>query len=145
MPRGMPEGFSTKIDFADTPQLSFWEKTVTPPGMEGGEPIDTTTMYNTLVKSKWPQTLVEITGMSLTASFLPDLINEAYAAVNVLQVITITFPNNGTASDYGWLRNFKPNRFEIGAQPTAEIMVEFAGETGASPVVETGISYIPPA
>ena len=145
MPRGMPEGHSTTIEFSDFPNISFWEKTVTPPGMEGGEPIDTTTMYNEAVKTKWPQTLIEITGMAVTAAYKPELINECYEAMNYHQVITITFPTTGTASDYGWLRNFKPNRMETGTQPTAEIMVEFSGETGASPVVETGITYIPPA
>lgn len=41
------DGFSTKIAFAADADVSLWEKTVTPPGVDGGDAVDTSTMHNT--------------------------------------------------------------------------------------------------
>lgn len=43
----LDDGHSTRVSFADYPSVAFYEKTVTPPGVDGGGENDTTTMLNT--------------------------------------------------------------------------------------------------
>jgi hypothetical protein len=142
MPRGLPDGYRTLVTFADFPSIQLFAKKVTPPGIEGGDGIDTTTMLNDRWKTKYPQSLIEATPLNFTAAYKPEIYVQAVIAVNLPQYITVTFPNGDSVGDYGWLRSIKPNSHEIGAQPTAECVVEFGGETFADPVVETGLTYV---
>ena len=49
------DGHSTTISFADFPTVKFWEKEVTPPGVDGGGPNDTTTMRNVILRTMAPK------------------------------------------------------------------------------------------
>ena len=44
----MTDGFPVKIACGANPTISFWEKQVMPFGMDGGDPIPTSTMFNIL-------------------------------------------------------------------------------------------------
>jgi hypothetical protein len=119
----MRDGFSTKITLAVDTNIEFWEKEVTPPGIEGGEPINQGDMYNVAWELKIPQALKDMTEMAVTANYDPLCITSAAAAVNVMTTVTVKFPAGDTLAFYGYLRSFKPNPIKKGEQPTAAIVI----------------------
>jgi hypothetical protein len=112
-------GYQTLISFASNPTVHLKEKTVTPPGIDGGDEIDTTTMRNSVWRTKQPRTLKTLTEASITAVYDPLCYNELLAMINVNQQITITFPDGSSLQFWGWLKNFTPNENSEGEQPTA--------------------------
>ena len=114
------DGFSTTIGFANYPSVSFWEKEVTPPGMEGGGANEITTMRNTTWRTKAPKKLVSLTDCAFTAAYDPVVYDDVVDMINENQLITITFPDGATLAFWGWLDTFTPNANTEGEQPTAQ-------------------------
>jgi hypothetical protein len=117
------DGFSTLIAFSNYPSVSFWEKEVTPPGMEGGGANEISTMRNTTWRTKAPKSLVSLTDCSFTAAYDPVVYDDVVAMINENQLITITFPDGATLAFWGWLDNFTPNANVEGEQPTASCVI----------------------
>ena len=122
------DGHSTTISFGTGPSgtgpgITMWEKEVTPPGMDGGGENDTSTMRNTLYRTKSPKSLISLTEMSITVSYDTDIYNDVIEMINTNQEITITFPDTSTLVFWGWLDKFTPAAVVEGEQPTAEIAI----------------------
>lgn len=117
------DGFATLIAFADNPTVLFWEKEVTPPGVEGGGANDTTTMRNTAWRTRAPKQLKTLSECSFTAAYDPAVYDDIISMLNNNQLITITFPDDSTLAFWGWLDKFTPGRIVEGEQPTAEITI----------------------
>lgn len=124
------DGFSTTITLtspAATMGITALEKTVTPTGWEGGGPIPITTMRNTLFRTQVPKQLQQLGTMTLTVAWDPvqldSLAATIAAAINVNQLITITFPDGSTFAFYGWIDEFKPQEHREGEQPLATMTV----------------------
>jgi hypothetical protein len=118
------DGFSTTISFsADTSVLMF-EKEVTPPGLDGGGSIETSTMLNTAYRTAAAKSLKTLTAASATVAYEHGFLAEILAMINVNQLITITFPDGSTTAFYGFINTFAPGAFVEGEQPTAEISIE---------------------
>ena len=117
-------GNPTTITLGSGPSASvvFKEKEVTPPSMEGGEAIDTTTMRNTAIRTKLPRRLKDLSDMSLLVSYDPEAYDDIWDMINVNQSITVNFPDDANVQFYGFLKSFKPNRMND-EQPTAEITI----------------------
>jgi hypothetical protein len=114
------DGFPTTIDLTGA-GTTFWEKTVQPPGIDGGEPINTTTMRNSSVRTKAPRSLYDVTPMQLSVAYDPTVYDTIIAAVNVNQEIVTTFPDEGTVTWWGYLKSFVPEPNEEGKEPMASI------------------------
>ncbi len=119
----LDDGFSTTIDFDLDTGVRFWEKEVTPPGIDGGGEIDTTTMRNDTYRTKWPKSLITLTESPFTAAWDLEAYDEIIAMVNQNQLITITVPDGGTIVFWGWINTFAPNALVEGEQPTAEVEI----------------------
>ncbi len=117
------DGFSTKVTFATNTTIGFWEKTVTPPGLDGGDPVDQTTMHNVTYRTMSPRHLKTMTPFTLTAAWDPILYTDILALINVKTTVTVTFPDGSTLAFYGFLQKFEPGEFAEGTQPTASITV----------------------
>ena len=139
------DGFSTTIDFTDLPTVTFYEKTVTPPGMDGGGPNDTTTMLNTAWRTKAPKKLKSLTTMTLTAAYDPAVYTDIVGAngINNNQEITVNFPDGSTLVFWGWIDKFTPNEIVEGEQPTAEVIIECSNQDAAG--AEIAPVYTAPA
>jgi hypothetical protein len=122
------DGFRTHITFSIDPTLELWEKNVTPPGIEGGDAIDQTTMHNIFRRTKAPRQLYEVSDSSMTCAYDPACYDAIRDMVNVPQTITCTFSDGSTFADYGWLRSFLPTEHVEGEQPEAEVVIIFSGE-----------------
>ena len=119
------DGYSSKISFAANLTVVFWEKDVTPPGLDGGEPIDQTTMFNTVYEQFWPQTLQKVTNVKTKVAYSPVAYQTGQVAslINVNGSITVQFPDGATATFYGYLKSFIPSTMVKGGQPEAEVDV----------------------
>ena len=136
----LDDGYSTKIAFAADPDVSFWEKDVQPPGLDGGDAIETTTMHNTTYRTFSARSLATLTEMSSTVAYDPDLYDEALALINVEGSISVHFPDLSTLDFFGYLKSFAPSALEEGSQPVATITIvptnyDTANAVEASPVM----------
>lgn len=125
MTRILKDGYSTIIGFAENPTiyLNMKEKTVKPPGYDGGDEIDTTTMRNETVRTFAPRSLLTLTESTFTAAYDPDVMPELEAMINVNQLITVTYPDLSTLAFWGYLKTAEPSDHEEGSQPTLECSI----------------------
>lgn len=139
-PSGIPlrDGFSTLITCALDPDISFWEKEVQPPGRDGGDPIDTTTMHNTTYRTKAARSLIDLTDGTCTAAYDPAVSEQIDAIVNVETTWTVTHPDGSTEAFYGYLRTFTPQSHTEGSQPEAQLAWTPTNTDPANSWVEAG-------
>lgn len=132
MPSGkkIDDGFPTTIAFANAPNISFWEKEITPPGFSGGGANDTTTMRNTAWRTKAPKKLLSLTDVTGTAAYDPKIYNDIVAQGNKNQQMTTLFADGSKLQYYGWLDEFKPNPVKEGEQPTAAFTIIPSNQDG---------------
>lgn len=136
----LDDGFSTVITFAADPDVSFWEKTVTPPGIDGGDAIETSTMHNDVWRTMAPRQLKTLTESSSTVAYDPNVFNNILSLINVRTTVTVTFPDGSTLAFYGYLRSFEPNEMSEGEQPEATVNItptnfDHVNKVEASPVL----------
>ncbi len=132
------DGHGTQVDFNLGPSglTVWWEKTVTPPGYDGGGENDTTTMRNLIYRTRWPKQLVTLTNMSFVASYDSNIYPRVLTMLNQNQLITVTFPDGSTLAFWGWINTFTPNEIVEGEQPTANVEVIPSNQNNSK--VETG-------
>lgn len=119
-------GYGARVTL-ETSSLTFLEKSVTPIGFDGGDPIDVTNNSKSAIREQYPRKLVQLTGGSATVEYDGTQLTAIQAAINVAQYITIEYLEGDQIRFYGWVRTFTPSDFAEGAQPTAEIAIESAG------------------
>lgn len=120
----LKDGYSTKIAFENDPDVEFWEKTVQPPGLDGGDEIPQTTMHNTTVRTFAPRSLYTLTNTTTTVAYDPNSINSIKNnLLNQEGSITVHFPDGSTLDFYGYLKSFTPSDHTEGEQPEAEIVI----------------------
>lgn len=116
-------GHSTKVTIAGDPNIDFWEKTVQPPGLDGGDEIDITTMFNTTWRTKISRALIDMTPLSLTAAYDPVVYNQAVQMINYETTITVAFPDGSTLAFYGYLKTCTPQDMQEGEQPELQVEI----------------------
>ena len=134
----LDDGFATTIEFSasGSPGATFWEKEVTPPGMEGGGPNDTTTMRNTDYRTQSPKQLITMTDATLKVAYDAEAINYIVDLINVNNLITITYPDGAELAFWGWLNTWTPDALVEGEQPTATITIHASNQNASGD--ETG-------
>jgi len=144
MPINKPldDGFSTIITLANIPTVKIYEKEVTPPGIQAGGAIETTTMRNTTWRTMSPKSLRTLTPMSVTVAFATEAIPQIQGQVGINQLITVTFPDLSTLAFYGWIDEFTIGAMTEGEQPTATITIQPSNQS--SPGVEAAPVYTAP-
>lgn len=122
-PGGLPlrDGFATMITFADNDTIELWEKETTPPGVDGGDPVDTTTFHNVTYRTKQSRVLKDLTAGSFTCAYDPVVLDTIIALVNVLKEITVTFNDGSTWAFWGYMKSFTPQNSTDGEQPEAQV------------------------
>lgn len=141
-PLGIPlkDGYQTLVTCALDPDISIWEKMVTPPGIDFGEPVDFTTMWNTTYTTFQPAALATLTPCEFTAGYDPDVYDEILAIGGTNTTFTVTFPDGSTLAFYGFLRSFTPAQVQLGTMPEATCNIQPtnwdpANNVEASPVM----------
>jgi len=120
----LDDGYSTKIAFSRDSNVSFWEKTLSPPGLDGGDPIDTTTMHNLDWRTMSARQLATLSEFTCTAAYDPNVYNDIINnLLNQEGSITVHFPDGSKLDFFGYLRSFQPQDVAEGAQPEAQITI----------------------
>jgi len=102
---------------------------ITPPALDGGDGIDTTTLSNETYRTKQARSLIEVTDGSMTVAYDPAIWETNGAGFDISDVLnhngkfTITFPNDDTVDFYGYIKSFTPSELVEGEMPTAEIAI----------------------
>lgn len=117
------DGYQTTMAFAADADASFWEITVTPPGIDGGDPVENTTMLNTAWRTKAARQLKTLTDSKMTAAYDPQVYDNILALINVEGAISVHFADGSTLSFFGYLQKFELKECKEGDQPTADITV----------------------
>jgi hypothetical protein len=131
------DGFSTTVSIYDdkddvTPEVvKFWEKSVTPPGVQGGGANDTSTMRNTAWRTMAPKKLRTLSEASLNVAYDPELYETILSLLQVVKWIEIDWPDGSHLGFWGWIDSFEPNEVVEGEQPTADITVIPSNQTPA--------------
>jgi len=139
------KGITITFDASSAVALDLDPTSITPPALDGGDGIDTTTLSNDEYRTKEPGALIDIPSGSMTVAYDPmayDATGDIPALINTNGLITYTFPNDDTVAFYGFLKSFTPGELVEGEMPTAEIEivitnVDDAGDETA-PVWTTG-------
>jgi hypothetical protein len=119
----LDDGYQSLISFSADSNVSLWEKEITPPGISGGGENDTTTMQNSVWRTKSPKGLITLSESSFTAAYDPNVYDEFIAMVNVNQQITVTFPNGDTLLFWGWIDEVSFGALVEGEQPTVDVTI----------------------
>lgn len=119
----LADGHQTLVTFARDSDVNLWEKEVTPPGIDGGDEIETTTMHNVLWRTLRPRQLQTLTEASFTAAYDPNFYNQALSLVNQDDTVTVSFPDGSTVAFYGYLKSITPDAVTEGEQPTATVTI----------------------
>jgi hypothetical protein len=136
--RRLDDGHPTTILFSNNPTVALWEKEVTPPGIDGGEPVDTTTMRNVELRTKNPRKLKEITTATFRVAFDEGALLAIMSMINQNQQISVIFPTGRPWTFWGYLKSFKVAANTEGKQPEAdcELVPTMQNATG----LETGFT-----
>ena len=121
--RKLKDGHSTKITFARVPAISFWEKSVKAPGIDGGDSVPQTTMHNVTWRTFAPRQLRTLTEVTTTVAYDPALYDSILSLVNIEDTITVRFPDGSTLAFFGYLKQFEPAELVEGTQPEATVTI----------------------
>lgn len=120
----LKDGFSTKVAFNRLPAALFWEIEVQPPGVEGGDPIQTSTMHNTLWRTMQARSLRTLTPFAVVCAYDPKFHDQAVATlINDDGSITTRHSDGSTLDFFGFLQNFIPQSNKEGEMPTANLQI----------------------
>ena len=120
----MKDGYRCLITFASAPTIGFWEKTVKPPGFDGGDKIDITTMFNNDLRTFEPRQLITMTPGGATAAYDPGVLTAIMSLINRKDTITVRFTDGSTWAFFGFLKSFTPNDLSEGSHPEAQVEIE---------------------
>jgi hypothetical protein len=118
------DGHSTIIELLGFGGITLKEKTVTPPGYDGGGPNDTTNMRLKVLRTKQPKKLKSLDKTNALVFYNADQLQLYLLAINVVQYIRVTFPDGNRVKFYGWLNTFKHAEHKEGEPPCATIEIE---------------------
>jgi hypothetical protein len=117
------DGHSTLITMSLDTNIEIWERSVTPPGIDGGDEIDVTTMHNTVWRQTHPRQLKTLTEFSFSGMYDPIVYTSILAMINRKQTFTVRFPDGTTLAFYGFLKSFQPSELVEGSTPEATFTV----------------------
>jgi hypothetical protein len=133
------DGYQTLVTLAVDPDIKIWEKSVTPPGFDGGDAIDITTMHNVSLRTKAARALVEITDITFSGAYAGASLAQIRAVINVETTITVHMPDGYSIAQFGFLKSFEPGDHTEGEMPegTFTVVITSVDETGAeqNPVI----------
>ena len=118
----LKDGFKTIISFARKSNVSLYQISGKPPGLDGGDKIKITTMHNTLYHTAYQQSLIMLTDGSMVCAFDPNAINEIInTLINQNGAITVHFSDTSTFDFWGYIQKFEIQEQKIGEYPTANV------------------------
>lgn len=119
----LEDGFSSKIAFERDPNISLWEKSMKPPGADGGDSIEQTTMHNLVYRTMASRALITLTESTGKCAYDPQVYDQIIALINREGAITQHFSDGSKLSYFGFLKSFEPDELQEGTQPEASFTI----------------------
>lgn len=140
------DGFASAIALSLDVNIALWETEVQLPGLDAGDPIDTTNMRNIKYRTKDARKLITLMETQHTCRYNAGSYIQLLAVLNQPQSITIWLPdgtavNNGSnISFFGYISKADFKAFKEGEPPEVEITIvptntDPADGTEADPVI----------
>lgn len=138
-PTGIPmiNGFKTTIAFAANAAVKFWEETVAPPGFDGGEKVEMTSMLNISDRTYAAQVLKTLTDTNITAFWVPALYTDIVALINTNGWITVHLPDLSNIRFVGYLQSAIPQAHTNNSPPKIDIKINVTNR------LNNGIETVP--
>jgi len=136
----LKDGYRSLITIGVDPDLSLWEIGVKPPGMDGGDAINTTTMHNDTYRTMAHRALKTLTESTFRFAYDPAVYSQLESQINVDTTITQRFPDGSTLAYYGFLQKAEFDELVEGEMPTGTATVcptnfDHVNKVEASPAV----------
>ena len=119
----LKDGFKCFYTFAALPKLSVWETEATPIGMDAGDKINTTTMFNVAVVTYAAPQLIDFTDGQFVGAYDPKVKTQLVSMLGVEQVITCTYSNGDTEAFYGFLKSAQFGSMVRNGMPTGTFVI----------------------
>lgn len=134
------DGFNTTYAFPGA-GVTFIEKEVTPPALDGGGEIPQTAMRNVLWRTAWPKYLRTLGKMDSKVKYDPFAYSTIQAQINRNQAIVLNFPSLTMTTArritlWGWLNKFAPEALKEGDEPLADMEILISNLNDSQ--IETG-------
>jgi len=132
-----PTGVTLTFTLDSLATFEFYYIDLTPPSVDGGDPISTTLLATTDFHTKMAPELKDIGNIQFTAEYQPDVI--LTAPYGQPGNIAIYFPGQGTMTFRGYLKNFNPDSLKPGerSQGSGEFVVTNTANDGFTPQLPT--------
>ena len=117
------DGYATLITIAAAPGVQLYERETTPPALDGGGPIETTSMRTAAWRNKDPKTLKGLGDVMATVMYSTNAYNTISGIINTMTIITVRWPDGATLVFYGFVDKFTPSGHSEGNLPTANIVI----------------------
>jgi hypothetical protein len=112
-------GFPTTIALSLNPAINIYEKTVMPPGLDGGEMIDVTTMLNVAWRTMVPRSLKTLSPITIVGLYSAYLYLDMLAVLNLQGAASVHFPDGDVYSFWATLNKFETPAHAEGVAPEA--------------------------
>jgi hypothetical protein len=119
----LTDGYQSLVTCALDPDISLWEKEVTPPGIEADEFQDVSTQQSVRWRTKGPRRLLTLGDLTFTAQYHPGVYTQIRAIAGVNTTWTVLFPDYSTIAFYGALKSFMPGGLSDGGIPEATVTI----------------------
>jgi len=117
------DGFTTFVGLELATDIKLWEKRVTPPAIDGREPIDQTTFWNINWTLVTPRALMSLNEFTMTCAYEPEVYQMMVLIINIVQGVGVTFPDGTGLRFWAFVRKFEPQEHTEGSQPEAVVTI----------------------
>lgn len=136
----LEDPFPTTVAISGSANINLWELSVKPPGVDGGDGIDTSTMFNTVYHTMSPRVLKKITDCTGKHAYDPAVLPDIVAVINQPRSITVHFSTGQTWTFWGYLKSFTPSdNARVGSMPEADTVFVVTNEDPTTKTEEAPI------
>lgn len=120
------EGHASLVTLSNLPTASFWEIEAKPPGIDGGDAINATTMHNSEWREMRARQLKTLTPQTIKFAYDPNLFSSSQVRgeINREQTITQEWFDNTTLAYYGYPRSIEFDPLVEGQMPTGTLTIQ---------------------
>lgn len=119
----LENGYQALLVLGDDTDAAYYEIAVGLPGLDSGDPVDTTTQLNVTYRTRAPRALIDLTPFPVTAAYAASAWTTLHALVGIPQVITIVLADTSTLTFYGFIQSVEFDPQENGTMPTMTITI----------------------
>lgn len=119
----LADGYQSLVTCLLDPDISLWEKEVTPPGIEADDFQEVSNQQSVRWRMKAPRHLLTLSDLTFTAHYDPGVYTQIRAIAGINTTWTVLFPDSDTIAFYGALKSFMPAGLADGTIPEATVVV----------------------